>query len=583
MRKFNMLVGVLALVVAIGIGGVVVGFAQQEVTFRVGWTSEIPSLSPALSWADESNMIIRLMFDNLYRLDEHYNPVPELVTKEVISPDTLTWDLTITDKAAWQDGKPLTAGDVVYNFKVLLKTDPPQLTPDIVFIKSVEQTGPYSFRLTMKHPQPIRLTRALLESIGGMWLPPQKLPPVDKITLKDVLDYKPRLCNGPFNLVEWKKDQYLILKANKDYWAGPAHIDKLIFNRYDEESALVSALTSGEVDLAYEIDVPTLINTIKAAPGVEVADTPATQFHDVIFNLSDWNENIRPALLQPEVRKALAHLVDIDKIINVVWLGRAQHDPAILPKWGFYKEFVNQDLKYYKFDIDEARKILKDNGWADKDGDGMLEKTITYTIKPLALDKDGKMQYDEKAGTILRQPKDKWITKTENVELDFDVYIETSYGIELKVFNIIAEAAKQVGIRLKPNIMEGAKLYDLIWGDDGYKANYDIIGWGWNIGADPTFILSWLSNYQIGAYSDSDWHDPEFNILYKQQLQEIDPQNRIATIKRMQAIVQEQLPYIVMYWPDKIDGYSDKFEGYVHQELYSLANYLTFMNVRPKE
>lgn len=571
----------LVLVAVLSISGTITGIGEQEVTFRVGWEAEIPTLSPAKSWAEESNIVIDCMFDGLYSLDEHSNPIPELVVNEEISADTLAWDLTITDKASWHDGKPLTADDVVYNLKVLLKTRPPQLIPNIEFIDSVEKTGPYSFRLNMKYQQPVRLTKAMLEDLLGIWLPPQKLPSVNEITLQDVLDYKPRLGNGPFKFVEWKKDQYLILKANKDYWKGPPHIDKLIFKRYAQESAQVEALKAGEIDLAFELTSPTLVRSIEKASGVKVASTPSQWFHDVIFNLTDWNENIRPALQQPEVRKALAHLVDVNKIIDVVWLGYARRNPSILPNWGVYKEFVNKELDYYEFDIQKAKQILEKNGWVDKDGDGMREKTLTYTIKPLAL-KDGKIQFNEEEGTIKRKPKEEWITKEENVELDFDVWIETSYAIELRVFEIIKEAAEKAGIRLKPNIMEGAKMYDLIWGEDGYRGDFDILGWGWNIGVDPTFVLSWLSIYQIGAYSDSNWHNPEFNRIYKTQKTQIDPAKRIEMIKEAQAIVHRELPYIVMYWPDKVDGYSEKFEGYVQQDLVGLCQDLTFMNVRPK-
>jgi peptide/nickel transport system substrate-binding protein len=193
------------------------------------------------------------------------------------------------------------------------------------------------------------------------------------------------------------------------------------------------------------------------------------------------------------------------------------------------------------------------------------------------------MQYNEEEGTIKRVPEDEWIEKEKTVKLDFSVWIETSYSIELRVFEIVKEAAKKAGIRLRPNVMEGAKMYDLIWGEDGYRGDYDMLGWGWNIGVDPTFVLSWLSMYQIGAYSDSNWHNPEFNRIYKDQAREVDRQKRIEMIKRAQELVHEKLPYVVMYWPDKLDGYSEDFQGYVQQDLVGLTQDLTFMNVKPKE
>jgi peptide/nickel transport system substrate-binding protein len=554
---------------------------EEPVTFRVGWEAEIPSLNPATNWAEEGGHVINTMFDNLYVLDENMEPVPLLVVDERISGDLLTWDLTITDKASWHDGTPLTADDIVYNFRVLLKTMPPLLTPNIEFIESVEKTGSYSIRFKMKYAQPLRLTKVFLAEVRLIFLPPHLLPSVEDITLQDVLDYKPRLGNGPFKFVEWKKDQYVILEANKGYWRGAPKVDRLIFKRYDSETATVEALLAGEVDLAFEITAVTLVPRVKAAPGFDVMATESQWLHDVIFNMANWNENIRPAILQPEVRRAIAHLIDVHKIIEIVWLGYAKPYPWLFPDAGPYPLFINRDIKYYEFDIALAKNILEGNGWVDKDGDGIREKTLTYTIKPMAL-KDGKHQVDAQ-GNLLRVPQEEWTTKTENFELDFEVWIETSYAVLLRVFEIIKEAAAEAGINLRPTIMEGAKMYDQIWGEDGYRADFDILGWGWNIGADPTFILDWLSAYQIGGWSDSNYHNPEFNRLYVAQKKELDPQKRIQMIKRMQELVHQDLPYIIMYWPDKIDGYSEKWEGHVKQDLVGITNYHTFLNVRPKE
>lgn len=556
-------------------------WAAEPLTFRVGWETEIPSLNPATNWAEEGGFIIDLMFDSFYEMNENMEPVPLLVTEEKISDDFLTWDLTIAEGVTWHDGKPLTADDVVYNLKALLKTMPPMLRANLEFIEAVEKTGEYSFRLRMKYPQPERLTKVLLADDPLVFLPPHRCPPLEEITLEYILDYKPEIGYGPFKLVEWKKDQHVILEAYEGYWGQKPHIDRLIFKRYDSETATVEALLAGEVDLAFELTAMTLVPKIKRAKGFDVSATRSQWLHDVIFNLADWNENIRPALLQPEVRRALAHCIDVDKIIRLVWLGYAQATPTILPDAGPYPAFRNNDIRYYEFDIEKAKEILEEHGWVDRDGDGVREKTITYTIRPLRFE-DGK-HVVAPDGHLERVPADQWIVKTETVKLDFEVWIETSYSVLLRVFEIIKEDAAKAGIRLRPTVMEGAKMYDQIWGDDGYRADFDILGWGWNIGADPTFILEWLSAYQIGGWSDSNYHNPEFTGLYTLQKKTLDPQKRAEIIRRAQELVHRDLPYIIMYWPDKLDGYSLAWKGYVQQDLVGLCNRMTFLSVQPAE
>jgi len=555
--------------------------AAEPLTFRVGWEAEIPSLNPATNWAEEGGFIIDLMFDSFYELNEKSEPVPLLVVDEKISDDLLTWDLTIAQGVTWHDGEPLTADDVVYNLKALLKTMPPMLRADLEFIDSVEKTGEYSIRLHMKYAQPERLTKVLLADDPLVFLPPHLMPPLEEITLQDILDYKPEIGFGPFKLVEWKKDQHVILEAYEGYWGKKPYIDRLIFKRYDSETATVEALLAGEVDLVFEITAMTLVPRIKRAKGFDVSATRSQWLHDVIFNLADWNENIRPAILQPEVRRALAHCIDVEKIIKLVWLGYAQPTATILPNAGPYPPYLNTDIKYYEFNPEKAAQILEENGWIDRDGDGIREKTITYTIRPLKLE-DGKHVVGPD-GHLERVPPDQWVVKTETFKLDFEVWIETSYSVLLRVFEIIKEDAAKAGIRLRPTVMEGAKMYDQIWGEDGYRADFDILGWGWNIGADPTFILEWLSAYQIGGWSDSNYHNPEFTGLYLLQKKTIDPQKRAEIIRRAQELVHRDLPYIIMYWPDKLDGYSLAWTGYVQQDLVGLCNRMTFLSVRPAE
>lgn len=549
-------------------------------TFRVGWTTEVNSLNPTTCWSDEGGLAIDAMFDALYRISREASPEPDLVVKETISPDGLTWDLEIVEDATWSDGAPLNADSVVYNFKVLLKTMPPLLMENLEFIDSIEKMGEYSVRLRLKHPMPLDLAKILLSDIY-IFIREQELGPADEVTLDAVLNYAPeetKITNGPFKMVEWKKGERIVLEANGEYWRGAPNIERLVFVRYMNAEAMAEGLLAGQIDATYERIPPPMVRKVQETSGFGVAITKSWWLNDIIFNMQDWNEYMRPALLQPEVRKAFAMSMDWDKAIRVVWLGYAEPNPSIIPNAGVFAKYYNESLKYYEFNPEKARKLLEEHGWKDLDGDGWLEKEITYTIKPLAL-KDGKIQVDEE-GNLVRVPEDQWITKTELYELDFDVWIETSYEMEVKWFEVMKPDLQRAGINIKVHLVEGSVLYDKIWGADGITADFDIIGWGWNIGFDPTYIMGWLSAYQIGGWSDSCYHEPEFNRLYMAQKYELDEAERIRMIKRMQWLVYRDLPYIIMCWPDWIQGYSEEFTGYVSMPLRGIINQYTFTEIR---
>lgn len=553
-------------------------------TLRVGWTTEVNSLNPTTCWSTEGGLVIDAMFGTLYTISREFEAIPDLVKSEEISADFLTWDLELVPDATWSDGAKLDADSVVYSFEVLLKTMPPMMTGYLEFIDSIEKTGDYSIRINMKYAMPASLVKILLAE-DFVFLREKELGPLDQVELDDVTNYAPeetKVTNGAFKMIEWKKGEYISLGANEDYRKGSPHIEKLVFVRYLNEEAMVEALIAGELDMTYERIPVTMVKLIQSKIGLGVAVQKSHWMNEIAFNMGDWNEYMRPALLQPEVRKAFAYCMDYQKIIDLVWLGYAEANPSIVSSAGLYTKYHNKELEYFPFDIEKAKEILEENGWVDTNGNGWRDKELTYTIMPLALDEEGNLQIDDE-GRLVRVPEDQWITKTERFELDFDVWIETSYAVELKCFEVMKPSLNEAGINIRVQLLEGSVLYDRIWGTEPpYALNdFDIIGWGWDIEEDPTYIMEWMSAYQIGSWSDACYHDPEFNLLYLAQKREIDEAKRIEIIKEMQAMVYRDLPYIVMCWPDQVQGYNiEKFEGYVNMPLKGIANEYTFEEVR---
>ena len=88
--------------------------------------------------------------------------------------------------------------------------------------------------------------------------------------------------------------------------------------------------------------------------------------------------------------------------------------------------------------------------------------------------------------------------------------------------------------------------------------------WGWYLDFDPGSMLSYFTKDQIENWSDCGWWDPEYEELYKQQGEELDPVKRKEYVDRMQQILYEQTPYIVTdYGPDFEAYNTDKWEGYI--------------------
>jgi len=102
-------------------------------------------------------------------------------------------------------------------------------------------------------------------------------------------------------------------------------------------------------------------------------------------------------------------------------------------------------------------------------------------------------------------------------------------------------------------------------------------------------MLSLFTKAQIGNWSDCAWWDPEYDKLYEEQAQTIDPAKRKTLIDRMQQIVYEQSPYSVLAYPKGLEAENvADWEGWVQSPsgtgsaIYSVDNIDSYLYVHPR-
>lgn len=182
---------------------------------------------------------------------------------------------------------------------------------------------------------------------------------------------------GPYKFISWISDQNIILEKKENYWGttqvhkslqqGP---DKMVFHIIADELAAVAQLRSGAIDV---------INEISADSYKELSEDTAIKdnfsfYHPALTKQYFININNQdPILSDKNVRRALAHLVDVDNIISNLENGMAVR--SVGPVHPIKKTF-NKDLVPLPFDPTTAKELLSQAGWKDADGDGILEKVL---------------------------------------------------------------------------------------------------------------------------------------------------------------------------------------------------------------
>ncbi|MFJ7201396.1 MULTISPECIES: ABC transporter substrate-binding protein [unclassified Streptomyces] len=522
--------GAAALALAAGsvVPGVPLGAAPQQAqaadsgksTLTVAVAQSVDSMSPFLAQKLLSTSISRLMYDFLTNYDPKDNhAIPGLATKWEPSADKLTWTYTIRSDSKWSDGQQATAEDAAWTFNKMM-TDEGAAQANGNFVanfKKVTAPSPTQLVIELKEPQ---ATMAALD-----------VPIVPKHVWEKVGDFSkfnndktfPVVGNGPFILTDYKVDQYVKLKANKDFWRGKPKFDELVFKTYKDQDAAVAALRKGEVSFVAGSPAltPAQAASLKGEKNIKVNEGPGRRFFALATNPGAQTKdgkkfgNGNKALLDQKVRQALFLSIDRKTIIDKVFQGHAVEGQGYIPpRFSAYhwQPTAEQSLAY---DPAKAAKLLDEAGYALKGGQ--------------RVGKDGK-PLDLRILCHATDPNDKAIGK----------YLKEWWG--------------KLGIGLKVDCLDDVSVP---W----YAGEYDLAFDGWSVNPDPDFVLgihtcaALPAKAKDSASTDNFICDKQYDELYKKQLAEYDPAKRAEIVNQMQSWLYDSGYMSVIAYPNAVEAY----------------------------
>jgi peptide/nickel transport system substrate-binding protein len=209
---------------------------------------EAESVDPASSVLFASDVYHVHMFDALIGLEgEELKPVPLLAERwENVNPTT--WRFHLRRNVKFGNGEPLDAEDVKYSFETYI--DPKnRRAPFARGITRVEVRDPHTVDVITEGP----LASALFNVVRCYILPKETREKVGA----QAFAQQP-VGTGPYKLVEWKRDQQLVLEANPHYWRGAVTPRRLVFRVIKDASTRAAELRSGGVDIIAAPPVPQL-------------------------------------------------------------------------------------------------------------------------------------------------------------------------------------------------------------------------------------------------------------------------------------------------------------------------------------
>jgi peptide/nickel transport system substrate-binding protein len=524
-RPAKPLVAAVAVLVALGVVTAVSAQGDEKVVLTVGVTSNsFDTLNPLVGYTVLDYDVWINQYDTVTRKAPDDFAITPGLAESWNSDDGLTWRYTLREGLKWSDGEPLTADDVAFtinrareeawqNYDAFLHN----LTAKVIDERTVE--------VTSSVPDP------KLPSLGDTYILPEHV--WGKLSSKDITKYpgEDGVGSGPWTLDEFKRGQYVRMKANPNFWEGQRPIDEIVFRIFNNPDAMVAALERGEVDVVHNVPSQAM-ERLRTTEGIVAVEGNQGGFDEIAINGGDGLKKPHPALLDREVRVAIAHAIDKQTLLDRVYLGigsvaytvSPSPDPVWIPEI--------PEAERFDFDLAKANKILDDAGYADTDGDGVRE--MPGGGEPL----------------------------------EFTYYVRSNSEVAPPVAEFVTGWLKDIGIATEQKFVDSDQLGPVIG-----KGDYDMFHWSWTPYVDPDQQLSYFQCDQIAKAddptlynNDANWCDPEYDKLYKQQNVELDKEKRIALVHQMLKRFYDSAYYQVFALTPDLQAYrTDRFEGWLRQ------------------
>jgi len=302
------------------------------------------------------------MFASLVHLDVNWDPQPYLAESWEVSEDGLTITLHLVDGATFHDGAPITSADVKFSIEVVKNNHP--FTGMWGPLESIDTPDDLTVVINLADPHPamwIAMSDVLMPIMpkhimdDGTAINDMKGHPNNTASLEGDLI---AVGSGPFVLTEWDPTQKIVLEAYEDFFIpGRPYLDSIIYVIVPDEDAALLGLESGEYDVSGYASV---LNEKKVQENPNLDSSPAltgvASLNHLQFNMA--NEVISDL----RVRQAIAYTIDRDYIINTLHQGMTEELlGGIHPASPFY----NPNVERYDVDLDKARALLAEAGYAD--------------------------------------------------------------------------------------------------------------------------------------------------------------------------------------------------------------------------
>jgi peptide/nickel transport system substrate-binding protein len=340
-------------------------------TLIIGTTDTISSLDPRDAYATRDWEAIRNISTPLveFKPGTADELVPGIATDlGTISDDGLTYTYTLRDDIFFGDGLQLTNTMYVEQIQALLSQEIQEAAPNAVgatlgipYVESITASGDSD--IVFQLVSPVAFFPQIITSAAYVPTHPDIFP-ADELNVFP--SEVPIYGVGPWTITEFVPQEQMVLEPNEYYFGDAPGVDRIIVRNFETPQSMADAVRAGEIDVAWRILGIELATQMGEVDGLNLGLVTETTIRYLIVNHAEGF-----VTADPNVRKALAALIDRDEISDVVFGGEAPPLYSQVPP-GFLGANEAFDDAYGSPDPALANEFLAASGY-DEDNQLQLD------------------------------------------------------------------------------------------------------------------------------------------------------------------------------------------------------------------
>jgi peptide/nickel transport system substrate-binding protein len=509
--------------------------------------SDPEQLNPLTSSDAGSSEVLAYVFETLLTRDPRTLAFKPLIAeaRPEISQDKLTYIFKIRKDAKFQDGRPITGEDILFSVKAIKCpfVNAPFLRVYYDSLVDAQLVDPYTIRFSIK--EPYFLNESVLGAIAVLprhYYDPDNL--LEHVSVRDLTQDPAKLPDavkqfgeqfnrnysrdplgsGPYQFNFWKTGREVELVRDPDYWGNgkegidQPYLDRLKFRVINNFDAALIRLKSGSLDY---MEVLQPVQHVRGTNSQRFKqDFRKYEYYAPTYTYIGWN-NDHPIFRDKRVRQAMTYLTPRKQIVESVLFGLGE---VVDSHIYLFRPEYDKTLKTYPFDPQKALALLREAGWRDTNGDGVLDKVI-----------DG-----------------------ETMPLRFEIKINSGNAVRKSVALVLLDELHKHGI--------AASVRELDWTiflNDVKNHQFDAVVLGWQMSTtEPDAYQVWHSSQAANKGSNAiSYKNDRVDKILEQYRREFDEEKRIQLYKEFQQILHEEQPYTFLYVSKRVSAVHRRFQN----------------------